>query len=162
MKKLQLLAYFMALLLVWGCSESLCGDRFSYYDGAEKTLDLGISLRYELTPGNWQSMIGIYGPYRWDTVKIYDENMEIYDRYDYNNHDFGLTYGDKDTPRGVDIVKTFYLYLNYQDTDTMRFEYKINPSKCDKILNYGRFYYNNQLIESSKNEDYILFASVIK
>lgn len=162
MKKLQLLACFMALLLIWGCSESLCGDRFTEEDGAEIPLEQGISLRYQNSSGEWQSMIGIYGPYRWDSVRIYDENWNQINPSNLSNHHFYLEYGNKDTPRGIDIVKTHYIYLTYQDTDTMRHEFKINTSNCEERLAYGRFYYNNQLIESIENENGIPVASVVK
>ncbi len=162
MNKLKLIAFWMAMLSFSSCSESLCDDPFRDTDGTEQTLEQGISLRYEISPGNWQSMIGINGIYTWDTVRIYDENRDLYDRYDPNSNHFYLTYADKHTPRGIDIIQTYYLYLTYHDTDTMRFEFKINDSKCKKTLAYGRFFYNNQLIESSENENFIPVASFEK
>ena len=161
MKKLQLIAYFMALLLLGGCSESLCGDRFTEKDGLENTLEQGVSLRYQNTAGEWQSAIGIYGIYTWDTVQVYDEDWNIV-KGAADNQGFYITYADKNTPQGIDMVVTHYLYLTYQDTDTMRHEFKINPNNCKKILDYGRFYYNNQLIESSENENFIPYASFEK
>ncbi|AFM04844.1 hypothetical protein Fleli_2479 [Bernardetia litoralis DSM 6794] len=162
MKKLQLLAFWMAMLSLFGCSESLCGDRFTQKDGNEIPLKQGVSLCYQNSSEEWQSAIGIYGIYRLDSVRLYDENGNICTGCSGDNQGFYFTYADKDTPQGVDMVVTHYLYLTYQDTDTMRHEFKINPSNCKKILDYGRFYYNNELIKSSQNENFIPYASFEK
>ena len=162
MKKIQLIAFWMAMLSLSSCSESLCDDPFSASDGAEITLRQGVSLRYEVSPGNWQSMIGINGIYRLDSVQITDEAGNPCVRCKKDSQGVDFTFADKNSPRGVDLVTTHYLYLTYQDTDTLRHEFKINDSNCKKRLAYGRFFYNNQLIESSKNENGIPFASVVK
>ncbi len=75
MKKIQLIAFWMAMLSLSSCSESLCDDPFSDNTGIEQTLRQGVSLRYEVSPGNWQSMIGINGIYRLDSILLLDGIM---------------------------------------------------------------------------------------
>ncbi len=162
MNKLKLIAFWMAMLSFSSCSESLCDDPFSLSDGAEITLRQGVSLRYEVSLGNWQSMIGINGIYSLDSVQLRDEDGNLCVRCTADSQGIDFTFADKDSPRGVDLVTTHYLYLTYQDTDTLRHEYKINDSNCKKRLAYGRFFYNNQLIESITNKNGIPYASFEK
>jgi rubredoxin len=158
MKKIQLIAYFMALLSFWGCSS--CPDQYGDDDGEEKQ---NLSLRYERNPNEWQPVIGAFGYIPTDSVKLYDENYILIDNFVCKQGGTcSFVYIDENTPNETDITKTYYLYLSYQDTDTIRHEFRVNDNSCKFLLDYGRFFYNNQLITENGNKDFIPAATIIK
>ena len=162
MKKLQLIVCFLALLLFGSCN-SCPGDGLADEDDGEKRFYF--TLRYQPTPNNWQPAIGVFGIYPKDSVKLYDENLKLVD-------DFWIATGgggessipivNQMTPHGQDIVKTYFLYLTYQDTDTLRVEFKLNKDNCKNIMSYGRFFYNNKLISQNENMPFNLGGTVVK
>ncbi len=159
MEKIQLIAYWIAILSFWGCSS--CPDEFGDYDDGEKRQNF--SLRYERSPNNWQSVVGAFGYIHEDSVKLYDENYNIVEDF---MADVGgrcsFVYIGRDTPKEEDITKTYYLYLSFQDIDTIRQEYRVNKKTCKYLLDYGHFFYNNKLIESTTNDTGIPATTIRK
>ena len=140
------------------CPDQLDGDPL--LDGKKWQ---NFSLRWQPYPGQWQAMIGAFGLYDELKVKLLDEEgKEVEDFYADGGGSCTFPYVDSSTPRNEDITRTFYLVLEPNDTDTIRMEYKVNKSHCKPLLNYGRLYYNNNLIESTKNDTGIPFASIVK
>ena len=160
MKKLQLLAYFMALLLFGGCNSCPDNGLGDYDDGIQL---MNFSLRWQPYSDQWQAAIGAFGYIPQDSVKLYDENYNLVDDFTADVGgicSFILT--DPKTPKGEDIVRQYYLYLSQQDTDTIRVEFKLKKDECNNVMNYGKFFYNNQLITQSENENGIPYASFEK
>jgi hypothetical protein len=166
MKKLRLLAYFIALSgLLAACSlvenEEDCDPFGVDYEGEKKQPDVSINLRYEREPNNWQPMIGYV--YREDSVWLYDENFRRIqetkspkaEEAPFYTHSFGsgvmiFSFPEKNTPTGKDVTTTYYLRLAYNDIDTLRFEYKLNKG-CKELFNYANAFYNNELVKSIEN-----------
>ena len=160
MKKLQLLAFWIAILSLWGCSDK-CSDQFGDYDDGEEKMYF--SLRWQPYPGQWQAAIGAFGYIPKDSVKLYDENYNLVDNLHVANG--GVCYFtiiDENTPRGEDVVKQYYFYLSQEDTDTMRVEFKLKKGECKNILDYGKFFYNNKLISENENTSFNLGGTIIK
>ena len=161
MKKLQLLAFWMAMLSFSSCS--VCPDQLDGDPLLEGKKWQNFSLQWEPYPGQWQAMIGAFGLYDHLKVKLLDETGKEVEEFETNvGGRCTFPYVDSSTPRNEDITRTFYLVLKPNDTDTIRMEYKVNKSHCKPLLNYGRLYYNNNLIESTKNDTGIPFASIDK
>ena len=148
----------MAMLSLYGCSS--CPDQYDNDDGEQSQY---FSPSYERTPNNWQPVVGAFGYIHEDSVKLYDENYTpIKDFVANTGGNLVFTYIYPNTPKEEDITKTYYLYLSYQDIDTIRHEYKINKETCKFLLYYGRFFYNNKLITSSTNNKPIPYATFNK
>ncbi len=160
MKKIQLIAVWMAMLSFCSCSDK-CGDQFGDYD--DGTEQVYFSLRWQPTPDNWQPAIGAFGYIHEDSVKLYDENYILVDDFsaDVGGRCF-FTLIDRSTPRREDIVKQYYLYLSHQDTDTIRVEFKLKKIDCNNVMNYGKFFYNNNLINENENIPFNLGGSIAK
>ncbi|AFM04841.1 hypothetical protein Fleli_2476 [Bernardetia litoralis DSM 6794] len=159
MKKIQLIIYFVILSSFIACSS--CPDEFSDDDDGEKRQNF--SLRYERSIDNWQPVVGAFGYIHEDSVKLYDESYDIIESFVTDvTGDCSFVYVDTDTPKETNLIKIYYLYLSYQDTDTIRQEYRVNKKKCKHLLDYGKLYYNNQLIKSITNDTGIPFASITK
>ncbi|WP_338762259.1 hypothetical protein WAF17_17260 [Bernardetia sp. ABR2-2B] len=160
MKKIQLLAYFMTLLLIWGCSNK-CPDQFGDEEVLEKRQNFKVI--YEKEPDNWQPIIGLFGRYPADSIQLYDENYEPVESFGASaTGQCNFVYVDIDTPKEEDIIRTYYLYLSYLDTDTIRHEYRVNKNTCKYLLDYGRFFYNNKLITQNEKANFIPSASINK
>ena len=158
MKKLQLLAFWMAILSFWGCSS--CPDQYGDDDGTE---EMYFSLRWQPYPDQWQAAIGAFGYIHEDSVRLYNENYELVESFYADEGGVcSFTIIDGSTPRGEDIVQKYYFYLSREDTDTIRVEFKLKKGECKNILNYGKFFYNNQLITQSENKNFIPSASITK
>ena len=159
MKKLQLLAYFMALSSLISCDS--CPEGFGDEDDGEKRQNFTVI--YERTPDNWQPIIGVFGIYLAQTIKLYDENYQLVERFGASiTGQCNFVYVDVNTPKEKDIIRTYYLYLSEQDTDTIRHEYRVNKKTCKYLLDYGRFFYNNQLITQNEKSNFIPTATVRK
>lgn len=167
MKKLQLLAYFMAISgLLAACSlvenEEDCDPFGLDYEGSRKQPTLYFSLRYEREPNNWQPMIGYV--YHFDSVWLYDENFRRIPDFrteqsaektpffvkDYGGKNY-FSFPKKGTPYGKDLKTTYYLRLAHNDIDTLHFEYKLNKA-CKNLFNYANVFYNEKLIKSIEND----------
>ena len=160
MKKLQLIAFWIAMLSFYGCSLN-CDEEIGSYGNEEQKQYFSPS--YEQTPNNWQPIIGVFGIYPVDSIQLYDENYEPVESFGKSvTGDCNFVYVDVNTPKEKDLVKTYYLYLSYQDTDTIRHEYRVNEKTCKYLLDYGRFFYNNKLITSSTNNKPIPYATFSK
>lgn len=158
MKKIQLLAYLMALSLLAACSS--CPDQYGDDDGTEK---MYFSLRWQPRPDVWQAAIGAFGYIPKDSVKLYDEDYNLVESLHISDGGrCSFTIVDETTPRGEDVVKQYYFYLSQQDTDTIRVEFKLKKDNCKNVMNYGRFFYNNQLIDENENISFNLGGSVAK
>ena len=162
MKKLQLIAFWMTILSFWGCSESLCPDKLKAKGDNDGGLAQSFYLRWQPSPNNYQYAIGVTGIYSEDTIRFYNENYEVEPTFYTDGRAGNFFYASPSTPRGQDLSKTYYLYLNYKDTDTIRIDYKINDNKCKPLLVYGKFFYNNQLITQNENENFIPVAGIDK
>ncbi len=162
MKKIQLIVSWMAILSFWSCSESLCPDKLKPKGDNDGGLSQGVLPKYEKTAGKWQDIIQPFGYIQEDSVKLYNEDFELNSTFYLDGTIIYFQHADANTPRGQDLSKTYYLYLSYQDTDTLRIDYKINDNKCKPLLVYGKFFYNNQLITQNENDDFIPFAVVYK
>ena len=159
MKKLQLLAYFMALSSLISCDS--CPEGFGDEDDGEKRQNFKVI--YERTPDNWQPIIGVFGIYPAQTIKLYDENYQLVESFGASTTgQCNFVYVDINTPKEKDIIRTYYLYLSEQDTDTIRHEYRVNKKTCKYLLDYGRFFYNNQLITQNEKSNFIPSASINK
>jgi hypothetical protein len=176
MKKLRLLAYFIALSgLLAACSlvenEEDCDPFGLDYEGSRKQPTLVFNLRYEREPNNWQPMIGYV--YQLDSVWLYDENfnkIQILEEADadktpffvtgYNGGKARMSFPEKNTPVGRDIVSTYYVRLAYNDIDTLRFEYKLNKG-CDPLFNYIKPFYNNEQLGDFKQQN-LRTLSIVK
>ena len=160
MKEIYLLASFMVLLLLSGCNSCPNDGLGDYDDGIQL---MNFSLRWQPYPNQWQAAIGAFGYIHQDSVKLYDENYILVKDFSADvggRCSFILT--DPKTPKGEDIVRQYYLYLSQRDTDTIRVEFKLKKDECNNVMNYGKFFYNNQLIKQSENENYIPAASIYK
>ena len=159
MKKLQLLACFMALSSFISCDS--CPEGFGDDDDGEKRQNF--SLRYERSPDNWQPIIGAFGYIHEDSIILYDEDYNEIEHFTADvTGDCSFTYVNSNTPKEEDLTKIYYLYLSYEDTDTIIHKYRVNKNTCKYLLDYGKLYYNNQLIESTTNDTGIPFASITK
>ena len=160
MKKNQLIAVWIAILSSYGCNSCPDNGLGDYDDGIQR---MNFSLRWQPYPNQWQAAIGAFGYIHQDSVKLYDENYILVDDFSADVGgvcSFILT--EPKTPRGEDIVRQYYLYLSRQDTDTIKVEFKLKKDECDNVMNYGKFFYNNQLITQSENKNFIPAATVIK
>ncbi len=155
MKKIKLIAFWMAMLSFSSCSESLCPDKLKAGDDDEGGLNQSVLVKYKKADGNWQNVIQPYGYIQEDSVQLYNENYEVEPTFYLSGDIVTFQHADENTPRGEDLSQTYYLYLSYQDTDTIRIDYKINENKCKPLLVYGKFFYNNQLFAQNENEDFI-------
>ena len=158
MKKIQLIACFLALSSLISCSS--CPDQYGDDDGIEK---MYFNLRWQPRPDVWQPIIGAFGYIPTDSAKLYDNNHVIIS--DFSTKEGGqssFTIIDSSTPRGEDIFNTYFLYLSYEDTDTMRVEFKLKKGECKNILEYGKFFYNNNLINENENTSFNLGGTIIK
>ncbi|AFM04843.1 hypothetical protein Fleli_2478 [Bernardetia litoralis DSM 6794] len=110
MKKLQLLACFIALLSLWSCNLT-CDEEIGSYGNEEKKQYFTVI--YERTPNNWQPIIGAFGIYPAQTVKLYNENYELVESFGASTTgQCNFVYVDVNTPKEKDIVRTYYLYLS--------------------------------------------------
>ena len=108
MKKIQLIACFLALSSLISCSS--CPDQYGDDDGEERQ---NFSLRYERSPNDWQPVVGAFGYIPTDSVKLYDENYVLIDNF--STKEGGTSsfiYIDENTPIATDITKIYYLYLS--------------------------------------------------
>lgn len=148
----------MATLFISSCS--LTCDEEIGTDGEKRQ---NFRVIYERTPNNWQPIIGLFGIYPPETVKLYDENYEPVESFRASTTgDCNFVYVDINTPKEEDITRTYYLYLSDTDTDTIRHEYRVNKKTCKYLLDYGRFFYNNKLITSTTKDTGISYASINK
>jgi len=155
---MQLIAFWIAMLSFYSCSS--CPDQYGDDDGTEQ---MNFSLRWQPYPNQWQAAIGAFGYIPKDSVKLYDENYTLIESfYATDGGVCSFTIIDETTPRGEDIVKQYYFYLSQQDTDTIRVEFKLKKDNCKNVMNYGKFFYNNQLITENGNKDFIPAATIIK
>ena len=88
-----------------------------------------------------ESVIGTNKIYSPDTVK-----MIINDRIWTADIDSNGIYWDYS---GLDYLNTtnYYLYLNFQETDTLNFKIGSTPGECFNTYRIDTFYYNFQIIE---------------
>ncbi|WP_338769457.1 hypothetical protein WAF17_09890 [Bernardetia sp. ABR2-2B] len=150
----------MAILFISSCSIN-CDEEIGTYGNEEKRQNFKVI--YEKEPDNWQPIIGLFGRYPADSIQLYDENYEPVESFGKSvTGDCNFVYVDIDTPKEEDIIRTYYLYLSYLDTDTIRHEYRVNKNTCKYLLDYGRFFYNNQLITSTTKDTGISYASINK
>ena len=160
MKKLQLIAFWIAMLSFYGCNSCPDDGLGDYDDGIEKVY---FSLRWQPYPNQWQAAIGAFGYIPQDSVKLYDENYILVKNF---SADVGgrcsFNVVDPKTPRGEDIKRKYYLYLSHQDTDTIRVEFKLKKDECNNVMNYGKFFYNNNLINENENMPFNLGGSIAK
>ena len=158
MKKLYLLFFLIVLSFSSACSS--CPDQYGDDDGTEQ---MYFSLRYEKTPNNWQPAIGAFGYIPTDSVKLYDENYSIVESFYVSEGGRCLfTIIDNSTPRGEDVVQLYYFYLSQEDTDTIQVEFNLEKGKCKNTLEYGKFFYNNNLISENENSSFNLGGSITK
>jgi hypothetical protein len=111
-----------------------------------------------------QNLLGLYGIYHKDTVKIYDEiGQKVYngpvppDGYIY----FLPVRKDKDNQAfATEVTRKFYLYLDQYDTDTIKIAFKLKQIReCGKRddIDYTKIYYNDSLYVSGNALSYSVF-----
>ena len=159
MRKLQLLAIFLATSFLWSCDA--CPDEFGDYDdGVQRQ---GFSPSYEHSPNNWQPVVGAFGYIHIDSVKLYNQDYTLVEDFVVQaGGNLSFPYVYPNTPKEENITKTYYLYLSFTDIDTIRQEYKIEGSYCKLSFHYGRFFYNNKLITFSTDNKPIPYATFNK
>lgn len=118
--------------------------------------------RFEIVNSDYECLVGREGqPYHPDTIEVYNLAWEAqplrknyYDRPGQEAWVFELHYLEGKVPADTDfgkLDKTFYLYLNQHDVDTMRIvgkpdkvfvngkELKVAPNS--RVFQYGNYFY---------------------
>lgn len=120
------------------------------------------NVSFEIVSSDYERIVGREGkPYHPDTIQVYNQAWEVkplrkryHDQPGQESWVFGLNYLEGKVPADTDfqnLDKTFYLYLNQHDVDTMRIvgrpdkvfvngkELKGAPNSL--ILQYGSYFY---------------------
>jgi len=109
--------------------------------------------------------------YHVDTFKIFNENNVPLGEYDYNyfrdgslGYRFNIIsiYNQRTDPDPVtqEVCKKYFLYLNYNDTDTLQTCFTARRDGC---LYFNRFqaYYNDSLVFTKQGSQLVQFSIVI-
>ncbi|MBX2964847.1 MAG: hypothetical protein KF845_01790 [Cyclobacteriaceae bacterium] len=96
-----------------------------------------------------ENLLGIHGHYPRDTVKIFDADGRIFFggpvRLDGRVHLPLVTLDDYGVVNQL-IVRELYLYLDYQDTDTLRYEFEMRNNDCGhQVYHYVKLTYNDSV-----------------
>ncbi len=102
-----------------------------------------------------ERLLGIEARYNRDTVKIFDEGGQIFfdgpvdldGRIHFplvNINDYGVI--------NQPIIRELYLYLDYQDTDTLRYEFEMRNNNCGhQVYYYTKLTYNDSVYVDEYN-----------
>ena len=101
-------------------------------------------------------LLGLYGKYHKDTVKIYDENQEIvFDGPVETNGIVTFNFVNEETDQEAfqkQLTKYFYLYLDHTDTDTIKVDFQLYQDKCQESqFEFYEVYYNNDFYYDQYN-----------
>ncbi|MBX2964845.1 MAG: hypothetical protein KF845_01780 [Cyclobacteriaceae bacterium] len=105
-----------------------------------------------------EELLGIHGRYPRDTVKIFDADGRIYfgGPVDLNGRIFFRLINNDDygTVNQL-IVRELYLYLDYQDTDTLRYEFEMRNNDCNhQVYHYVKLTYNDSVYVDEFNDTF--------
>jgi hypothetical protein len=113
---------------------------------------------------NGQNLLGYFGFYHEDSVKVFDEeNLKVFNGPvpPDGRISFYAVRKEKDAQAfSREITRTFYLYLNQFDTDTIRMTFKLKQVKeCGKRdeIDYAKIYFNDSLYVSGNALTYLVF-----
>ncbi len=99
-----------------------------------------------------RNLLGIYGKYHLDSVKIYDQQGKaIFDETVELSGNMYLRYLERQndlTALSAPLLKTYYLHLGPSpyDVDTISILFKLQRNRCDRErFEYAQIFYNDSL-----------------
>jgi hypothetical protein len=138
------------LAMAAGCCLLSC-DGVGPCGGYDQFWEFGFSFRLYDKQTN-KNLLGIYGKYHLDSVKIYDEQGKaVFDETVELSGDMGFQYLDRQTDLvalSAPLVKTYYLHLGPSpyDVDTIAILFKLRRNRCKRErYEYAQVFYNDSL-----------------
>ena len=138
--------------------------------GYDQFWEIGLHFQlYDKKTG--RNLLGFYGKYHLDSVKIYDEQGKaIFDETVELNGDMGFRYLDRQTDLvalNAPLTKTYYLHLGPRpyDVDTISILFKLRRDRCDRErFEYAQVFYNDSLYYQGNGtlDDYLPFIQFYK
>ena len=162
--KTALLSFFLAILLL----AASCGDDNTGCDDSRDFTALDATFTFRLINGEENVLSIVNYPCWRDSVTILPEgdySGELV-RFEQNGTiEFYVTKFDEDHSAALfsSQERTFFLYINYLEQDTISFRYQMRDVGCgSRNFDFVETYYNGQLLLRTEDNPRIISRTILK
>ncbi len=142
----HLLSFAFTVTLFSSCDP--CNDSDRYEELTDARLD------FELIDAKTSKTLFSNPAYVADSLRLLNTNLKIR-KFASENQRYSFSidsiYKSSQNKIGTRVDKTFYLYLNKSDTDTIRLTFLPTRGKCDLYFTDYQVFYNKRIITNSRN-----------